>query len=153
MNRRRYSGNGWLVFVSIVLLMGAPPGRAQDVNGESPEPITRNFEREDVTGTVIDQTITVIGHDFYNYFSDKWRDQGETARYNLAIFERPSARWGNLIWIEYNRSTIYRIFSTQRRADIRAQSEAAVKIVAERIADMEVRKLLFADPDVGNDEF
>lgn len=141
------------VLVMLVLITGTSNGHAQDENGDKAEPITRSLDRDDITGTVIDQTITVIGHDFYKYFSDKWRDQGETARYNLAIFERPSARWGHLIWIEYNRSMIYRIFSSQRRSGIKGQSEAAVQAVAERIAAMEVNKLLFADPDVGNDEF
>lgn len=58
-------------------------------------------------GLVINQTLTRFGHDFYTRFVTYWSDYQIVMPANLAIYERPSARWGSQIWIEYQGRRIF----------------------------------------------
>ena len=86
-------------------------------------------------------------------FSSAWRDLKVTGEINIAVYERPAARWGSLIWIEQNFTRIYQSFLYPGRGNPYAAGESAAFWVQQRIADAEVNKLLFKDPDIGKDEF
>jgi hypothetical protein len=60
-------------------------------------------------GFIVDNTISHIGHDFYYYFADRLR---ATSRldFNLVVRERPDARWGSLVTVEFEREVVYRRF-------------------------------------------
>lgn len=63
-----------------------------------------------LSGIVINRTVTVQGHDFYQFFSTMWRAKGLDTHYTIAIYERPSARWGSEIWVEYRRQQMFHTF-------------------------------------------
>lgn len=111
------------------------------------------IDEEHVAALVTDQTMTQIGHSFMQGFSSAWRDLKVTGEINIAVYERPSARWGSLIWIEQNFTRIYQSFLYPGRGNPYAAGESAAFWVQQRIADAEVNKLLFKDPDIGKDEF
>ncbi len=105
----------------------------------------------DVSGTVVDQTLTVFGHEFSRFFATAWLDNPEFAEKNLVIFERPSAAWGNLLWIEHNYQMVYRTFLGPRRTDLKAMADQAVAVVSGKIVSSDINELII-DPDLAKDE-
>jgi curli production assembly/transport component CsgE len=117
----------------------------------------RNGERaafEEQTSLIIDRTITLFGNEFYRNFVEAWRSVQGVAKGDLGIIERPSARWGSLVWIEHNNQQLYRAFLYPgRRADVRPIAEDAARYIAARLMEGELASALFKDPDVGKEEF
>lgn len=107
---------------------------------------------EQYGGLVINQTITVAGHDFYRHFVTAWRDRELSERFVISIHERPSARWGSKVWIEYRQRRVFKASLPTARAAIESLSERAVAIAQQQIIDAEVERLLFRNADLGADE-
>ena len=63
---------------------------------------------DEISGFTIDHTITRVGHDFSRYLSDYRNTNLPDTDYNLTIYERPSARWGSLIWVTHNHRIVFR---------------------------------------------
>jgi curli production assembly/transport component CsgE len=122
---------------------------------QAPSAAAASSSRADpYAGVVADGTITFVGQEFYRHFAASWRDQARVERYSLSILERPSARWGSLVWIEFaNRRVFSAFLSPGRRDRIRAVAEEAVQTVYQNVVDSEVQRLLFKDPDLAADEF
>lgn len=108
---------------------------------------------EPYTGVVTNQTITVAGQDFYKKFIAAWRDKELSERYTLSIHERPSARWGSQVWVEFAQRRVFQTNLSFSRAAIQAASERAVEIAYQNIVDADVQRLLFRDRDLAADEF
>ena len=105
------------------------------------------------TGIVVNQTITVAGQDFFQYFIAAWRDKDMVEKFEISISERPSARLGSQIWINYGQKRIFQTFLPAARAAIKPLSLAAADAVYEGIVQADVQRLMFRDPDLGPDEF
>lgn len=103
-------------------------------------------------GVVANQTVTVAGYDFYQYFVAAWRDRELSERFAISIHERPSARWGSQIWIQYAQKRVFQASLPSGRAGIKALSEQAVEIAFEKVAEVEVERLLTRNSDMGPDE-
>lgn len=108
--------------------------------------------QEQYGGLVTDQTITVAGQDFYQYFIALWRDKPLNELFVVAIRERPSARWGNRILVEYAQRRVFEAVLPPSRSNIKALSETAVEISYKNVVDSEVQRKLFRDQDIGPDE-
>lgn len=104
-------------------------------------------------GVVTSQPVTVAGHDFCQYFIAAWRDKDGSERYALAIRERPSARWGSEVSIEYAQRRIYRTQLPASRAAIRSLSEEAADTAFQAVQDAEAQRQLLQDADLAKDEF
>lgn len=83
---------------------------------------------DDPDGLTINQTVTRFGQVFYNDFVKHWNDYSHLVSANLTVYERPSARWGSLIWIEYRGR---RIFQRQVGPSIRTIEDMARTAAAE----------------------
>lgn len=118
--------------------------KGQDLNGR--------VLQELYAGVVVDQTVTVAGHEFYQHFVALWRDKELTSRYAISVHERPTARWGSQIWIEYAQRRVFQAFMPPARANVKAMSEQAADIAFQNVVDTEVQRLLFREPDLGPDE-
>lgn len=104
-----------------------------------------------VNGIIVDQTITVIGRDFYQTFSSAWRDIKGSSDINITINERPSARTGSLITITAGREIIFKRFLPPARANIVSAVNQAIKTASKNIKQNKLDKL-FRNPDLGSDE-
>ena len=71
----------------------------------------------------------------------------------MAVYERPSARYGSLIWVEQNFARVFQTFIFPGRGSPDAVGDAAARWVHQRVADLEAEKVLFSDPDMAKDEF
>ena len=148
----RHSGNVALAAVSLAMAGMAmaedainPELRAQDLNGRTVE--------EAYGGVVVGQTVTVAGQDFYQYFVALWRDRPGNEKYSITLHERPSARLGNLVWIEYERLMLFQTILPFSRSQIRPISEQAVDVAWQRLMELEIERKLFNDADLAKDEF
>lgn len=108
-------------------------------------------DEDELRGFIIDNTISRIGHEFYRYFSDRLRDTS-ALDFNLVVRERPSARWGSLIWIEHENQTIYRSFLQPNTAELKPLAEQAADQIKDRIARQKIERLLQDSSDIGKDE-
>lgn len=156
-----------LITVAAALITGLTPAfAAQDQNAVTNEKLTNATNelgsgdkklngrslQEQYGGIVTDQTITVAGQDFYQYFVALWQDQPLNERYSIAIRERPSARWGNKVWVEYANSVVFETVLPSNRSNIKAISAQAVEIAYRNVVDAETQRLFFRDQDIGPDE-
>ncbi len=131
--------------VFMLAYFGVP--QAQDENGT----IVENAPLEEVLGLILDRSITNVGHDFYRYFSDYWRLNYTDNEDVLIVYERPSARWGSLIWVEYRSRQLAKMFVSPSNK---------TKELAEQVADQvrqELTRIKFAEQfqdtfDVDKDE-
>ena len=104
-------------------------------------------------GFVIDRTVTHFGGEFLRHFSAEWRQLIGTESFDVAVVERPSARWGSVVYVERNQRAIARVFLyAGRSAVIRPLAEAAARHVAAEALDSEIARQLLRDPDLAGDE-
>lgn len=108
--------------------------------------------QEVYAGVIVDQTVTVVGHEFYQYFAALWRDKERSERYAISVHERPSARHGSQLWIEYAQRRVFQAFLPMTRANVKTVSQEAADIAFQNVVDIEVQRLVFRDPDLGADE-
>ncbi|GAB2508280.1 curli production assembly/transport protein CsgE [Microbulbifer agarilyticus] len=107
---------------------------------------------DEISGFNIDQTITRTGHDFARYMNEYRNLNYPDSDYNLTIQERPSARWGNLIWITYNNKTVFRRFISPSTNNIRQLAEEASQMIHEMVLQEKVRAAFTDHFDLGKDE-
>ncbi|KUJ82686.1 curli assembly protein CsgE [Microbulbifer sp. ZGT114] len=107
---------------------------------------------DEISGFNIDQTITRTGHDFARFMSEYRNFHYPDADYNLTVRERPSARWGNLIWITYNYKTVYRRFIRPGTNNIQELAEQAAVQIHEQVLQQKLREALEDNFDLGKDE-
>ena len=103
-------------------------------------------------GVVLNRTMTIVGHDFYKYFTAAWRGRENTERYSIAIVERPTAIRGSEIWVEYRNKRIFRMFLSPRRSAVRNISQQAVGVVYQNIVEKDLQQLLYQDSDLAKEE-
>lgn len=112
--------------------------------------IAKNQEDE-IKGFVVDQTISRIGHEFYQHFTDRLRDTSPMD-FNLVVVERPSARWGSLIWVEFERRMLYRSFLQPNTSQLQETAYQAADFVQEGIARQKLEQLFDDTFDMDKDE-
>lgn len=103
--------------------------------------------------TVVDQTVTVAGQDFYKAFVFFWNEKPMISRYAISIFERPSARLGNLIYVEFAHRRVFQVLLPTNRASVRELGDASAAATYEAVVNADTERLLFQDKDLGADEF
>jgi curli production assembly/transport component CsgE len=142
----------------LLLLLTFPNCLAQDSDTGALEEISSENSdngrlENEISGFNIDQTITRTGHDFVRYMSEYRNLNYPDSQYNLIVEERPSARWGNLIWITYNNNTVFRRFISPSTNNIRALAEEASQMIHEMVLQEKLREALNDHFDLGKDEF
>jgi curli production assembly/transport component CsgE len=103
-------------------------------------------------GLLIDHTITVGGHAFYQEFASLWREQALADRYVITVHEQPAAQRGTLIWIEYGQERVYQAYLPVNRAKVPALAREAIDLCYQNVVDAETRQLLFRDQDMARSE-
>ena len=104
-------------------------------------------------GIVTSQPITVAGHDFCRYFVAEWLDQPGSDRYTIALRERPSARWGTQVWVEFGPRRVLQVQLPPARTALRALGESAAESAYQAILDIERQRQFIRDADLAPDEF
>src|SRR5690606_2329525 len=103
-------------------------------------------------GVVVNRTVTVLGNDFYQYFSTYWREKDISNQFTISVHERPSARFGSEIWVQFRQKRMFHTFLPPARAATKQISAMAVDMVYQNIVDSEVERVLTKSPDLGPEE-
>jgi curli production assembly/transport component CsgE len=109
--------------------------------------------QELLAGVILDQTVTVAGHEFYKQFCMFWHDKPVNELFSLAVRERLSAQRGNQVVVEYMGRVVFHGALPASRADLRPVSLEAVDVAYETVANAEVQRLLFTQDELAPDEF
>ncbi len=95
--------------------------------------LTPTQAETEISGVVLDRTMTHYGHDFFRKFSLQWLDQQLAAQTALIISETPSARSGHRIRILKAEHVLYQT-TLQRGRTISQQSiKQAVATTANKL--------------------
>ena len=114
---------------------------------------TRPTLSDGLSGVMIDRTMTMIGKTFFRQFSQQRLDSPAIRNTSLSIHERPSARWGSLIWITEGNNVLYEATLPPRLNDVDMYASAAVSSVSDQFLRRKVMEALRNDPDMAGDEF
>lgn len=136
----------------------------ETVNGEaaketidSPDgpPIDQSSQRlsNELGGVLIDRTLTRAGKTFYDIFSQKRLNNPIMSSVTLTIHERPSARWGSLIWISEGSRIHFKATVSPRLSGIEEIAIQAINIVRKRIINQKIFQALQQSKDLAGDEF
>jgi curli production assembly/transport component CsgE len=108
-------------------------------------------EEDEMMGFIVDDCISLVGHTFYNAFTDRLR---ATSRldFNLVVRERPDPRWGSLIWVEYDQRIVYRRFIAPNATETRELAVQAADDVRAAVVQRKLQVQLQDNIDLGKDE-
>ena len=125
----------WLAALSLVLAMS----------------FAQAAEEDEMLGFIVDDTISHIGHEFYYSFSERLRATSPMD-FNLVVRERPSARWGSLVTVEYQQRLVYRRFLPPNTVDLKDDAYNAADWVRGQIVQRKLEALLQDTTDLERDE-
>lgn len=106
---------------------------------------------DEIQGFIVDNSISHIGNEFYRYFTERLRDTSPLD-FNLVVKERPSARWGSLVWVEFEGRTLYRRFLPPNVAELQPLAYEAADLVKEAVTRQKLESLLQDTYDLDRDE-
>lgn len=122
---------------------------------ESPDgPPTRQTDplSGELGGVLIDRTLTIAGKTFFDTFSQQRLNYPILSSVTLTIHERPSARWGSLIWISEGSRIYFQASVSPRLSGIEEIATQAIAIVRERIITQTLSQALQQSKDLADDE-
>ena len=108
-------------------------------------------EEDEMMGFIVDDTISHIGHDFYYSFSERLRATSPMD-FNLVVRERPSARWGALVTVEYQQRLVYRRFLPPNTVELKDEAYDAADWVRGPIVQRKLEAMLQDTTDLERDE-
>lgn len=114
-------------------------------------PVAAEESDIEISGLVIDRTLTRFGKDFGFYYSGYWRDLPFTQGFNVTLYETVYPQAGTLLTLEVNGTQIYRTHFGRRAAPIKERAEQALLITIDYIAQVRASALTneIADPSNG----
>ena len=106
----------------------------------------------ELTGVMVDRTITMAGKTFYRAFSQQSMDNRIIDDATLIISERPDARWGSQIWIKEGNRIYFRAQLSPKINEADRTAGEAVKVVEEALLRHQLTSALISDKDLGKEE-
>ncbi|HSP57611.1 MAG TPA: CsgE family curli-type amyloid fiber assembly protein [Halomonas sp.] len=111
-----------------------------------------NLDEPGLSGVLVDRTITMIGKTFYRQFSQLSMESTILSNANLSIHERPSARWGSLVWVSEGNNIIFEATLSPRLSDVDQYAEAAIEQVEQMVIQRKVMDALQQNEDLADEE-
>ncbi|HUH60078.1 MAG TPA: curli production assembly/transport protein CsgE [Candidimonas sp.] len=127
-------------------------GSAPDNDPTPPADRRKSVFDDPLAGVVVNRTVTVLGKDFYQYFTAIWRQKDVNSQFSISIHERPSARFGSEIWVQFGQKRMFHTFLPPARSATKKISAMAVNMVYDNIKNSEVERLMVKSPDLGPEE-
>ena len=108
-----------------------------------PEPPPRTGRSDDsqieLSGIVLDRTITRFGKDFFFYYAGYWRDIPNTEGLTVVIHEQVFPQAGTRLWVELEQQTIFQTYFGRRHTDVRKVAEQAIIISLDKVVEHQAR--------------
>lgn len=80
----------------------------------------------EISGLVIDRTLTRFGKDFGFYYSSYWRELPFTQGFNVTLYETVFPQAGTVLTLEVNGTRIYTTHFGRRANPIKESAEQAI---------------------------
>ncbi|ACA84937.1 curli production assembly/transport protein CsgE [Shewanella woodyi] len=90
----------------------------------------------EISGLVIDRTLTRFGKDFGFYYSGYWRDLTFTQGFNVTLYETVFPQAGTQLTLEVNGKAIYRTHFGRRANPVKERAEQAILLTIDHIAQI-----------------
>jgi curli production assembly/transport component CsgE len=92
-----------------------------------------------ITGLIIEETMTKIGYDFYEYFYLLWEAPGEipVKDYNIFISERASPLWGSWVQVRVDERIVWNSVLRPRSTEIEDAAKEAIEATKEYLVNYE----------------
>ncbi len=130
-----------LFLITMLLLLSSLTHAEIYHKSEEPNKKIEEGGLDEIAGLILDRTITVIGHDFYRSFTSFWRLNYSENTTNFSIVERPTARFGSEMWIDYRGQKIGRLFLSPSRSQVEETAEAVAQAVNEKITQLKLTEM------------
>ena len=108
-------------------------------------------DEAELKGFITDNTVSRSGQEFYRKFCERL-NATSALDFNLAVKERPSARWGVLVWVEQDNQALYRRFLQPNVSDMEQTTYDAADFVVQEINRRKVESLFEDTIDLAKDE-
>lgn len=112
----------------------------------------RSSTGSELTGVLVDRTITMAGKTFYRAFSQRAMGNMIIGNATITIQERPDARWGSQLWIMQGNQMYFRTQLSPRISEADRAAEEAVQTVEEALLRQQLNSALSSDKDLGREE-
>ncbi|MDP4557556.1 CsgE family curli-type amyloid fiber assembly protein [Halomonas meridiana] len=119
---------------------------------DGPEIHGRPNGSSELTGIMVDRTITMAGKTFYRAFSQQAMDNVIIGNATITIQERPDARWGSQVWVMEGNRMYFRTQLSPRISEADRVAGDAVKTVEEALLQQQLSAALTSDKDLGKEE-
>lgn len=119
---------------------------------DGPEIQERQNRSSELTGVMVDRTVTMAGKTFYRAFSQRAMDNLIIGNATITIQERPDARWGSQIAIVEGNRMYFRAQLSPRISEADRVAGDAVEIVEEALLQQQLASALTSDKDLGKEE-
>lgn len=99
-------------------------------------PITLADNDIEISGLVIDRTLTRFGKDFGFYYSSYWRELSFTQGFNVTLYETVFPQAGTVLSLEVNGTRIYTTHFGRRANPVKESAEQAILITIDYLAQV-----------------
>lgn len=96
----------------------------------------------ELSGLVIDRTISRFGKDFMFYYSGYWRDMPATEGVSVVIYEQVYPQAGTFLWVEMNQQRVYQTYFGRRYNDVKEMAEQAILRSINELANIQASMML-----------
>lgn len=83
----------------------------------------------EILGLVIDQTLTPVGREFYEYFFTTWQTLEPTGGFTIIVKEEPFQGFSTKVSVSYNDQVVFQQFLSPRRTSRLDVAKAAIREV------------------------
>jgi curli production assembly/transport component CsgE len=119
---------------------------------DGPEVQGRTNGGSELTGIMVDRTVTMAGKTFYRAFSQRAMDSLLIGNATITIQERPDARWGSQIVVIEGNRMYFRTQLSPRISEADRVAGEAVETVEEALLQQQLASALTSDKDLGKEE-
>lgn len=113
---------------------------------------SRSYPSSELTGVMVDRTITMAGKTFYRAFSQRAMDNIVINGATITIQERPDARWGSQVWVMEGNRVYFRTQLSPRISEADRVAGEAVQIVEKALLERQISAAMSSDIDLGKEE-
>lgn len=104
----------------------------------------------EISGLVIDRTLTRFGKEFSFHYSSYWRELPFTQGFNVTLIETVFPQAGTLLVLEINGTRIYSTHFGRRASSIKDKAEQAVLITVDYLAQVRANAIVGDDIELGS---
>ncbi|MGI2199560.1 curli production assembly/transport protein CsgE [Shewanella baltica] len=115
-------------------------------------PITLADNDIEISGLVIDRTLTRFGKDFGFYYSSYWRELPFTQGFNVTLYETVFPQAGTVLSLEVNGTRIYTTHFGRRANPVKESAEQAILITIDYLAQVRANAIT-GDFSITSDDF